>query len=153
LKDGEIVGLDGSTGALQCASTTITNNLFVVIWHRNHIGIMSAFPLTEAAGVYSYNFTTGSGQAYGGVLGHKEISAGIWGMVGGDGDANGQVGNPDKNDVWALQAGLSGYQNGDFNMDIQVNNLDKNDVWAPNGGSGSQVPDYLEGGYSCQVPE
>jgi len=150
LNDGIIVGLDGSKAVRPCGSTSITHNLFVVLRHRNHIGIMSAFPLTENAGVYTYDYTSGAGQVYGGVLGHKEISTGIWGMVGGDGDANGQVGNPDKNDVWSLQAGLSGYQSGDFNMDIQVNNLDKNDVWAPNGGSGSQVPDSA---YICQIPE
>jgi len=141
LNDGQIVGLDGTTDARPYVSTTISNNLFVVVWHRNHIGIMSAYPLTENAGVYSYDFTSGPDQAYGGVLGHKEISTSVWGMVGGDGDANRQVDNTDKNDVWNLEAGLSGYLSGDFNMDNQVANPDKNDIWAPNSGGGSQVPD------------
>jgi len=62
-------------------------------------------------------------------------------MVGGDGDANNQIENADKNDVWAVQAGASGYLSGDFTMDVQVNNTDKNDIWAPNSGKGGQVPD------------
>ncbi|MCD4745032.1 MAG: hypothetical protein K8R58_01900, partial [Bacteroidales bacterium] len=80
LNDGSIVGLDGSS-VLQFANT-ITNNLFVVIWHRNHLGVMSANAVTETGGVYTYNFTTGVDQAYGGLLGHKEIGTGVWGMIG-----------------------------------------------------------------------
>jgi len=151
LKDGSIVDLDGVSAVQNAAS--VAQNLFVVVYHRNHLGVMSANPLTLAGGIYTYDFSNASGQVYGGVLGHKEVGTGIWGMVGGDGDADGQIGNPDKNDVWAVQAGFAGYYAGDFNMDVQVNNLDKNDVWAPNGGIGSQVPDFLtNGGYQCQIP-
>ena len=153
LNDGSVVGLDG-IGNQQFNNLTIQQSLFVVIWHRNHLGIMSASPLSETSGVYTYDFTTGANQAYGGSLGHKEIGAGIWGMIGGDGDANSQIGNADKNDVWSVQAGTSGYLSGDFTMDVQVNNSDKNDVWAPNSGKGGQVPDGVpEGGFECQVPE
>ena len=153
LNDGSVVGLDG-IDAISCVSTTITNNLFVVIWHRNHLGVMSASPLSETGGVYTYDFTTSAGQAYGGSLGHKEIGTGVWGMIGGDGDANSQIGNADKNDVWAVQAGTSGYLSGDFTMDVQVNNSDKNDIWAPNSGKGGQVPDNIpNGGFKCMVPK
>ena len=152
LNDGSVVGLDGN-GTCPIA-TSISNNLFVVIWHRNHLGIMSANPLSETGGIYTYDFTTDANQAYGGSLGHKEIGTGVWGMIGGDGDANSQIGNSDKNDVWSPQAGNSGYLSGDFTMDVQVNNSDKNDVWAPNSGKGGQVPDGVpEGGFECQVPK
>ncbi|MCD4747439.1 MAG: hypothetical protein K8R58_14175, partial [Bacteroidales bacterium] len=108
----------------------------------------------ESGGIYTYDFSTGAGQAYGGANGHKEIGTGIWGMIGGDGDANSQIGNADKNDVWAVQAGSAGYLSGDFTMDVQVNNSDKNDVWAPNSGKGGQVPDgILNGGFKCMVPK
>jgi len=146
--DGTVVGLDGLS--LLSFNQSITQSLFVVVWHRNHLGVMSAFPLTEAGGVYSYDFTNAATQTYGGILATKEIATGIWGMVSGDGDADGQVTNVDKNDIWSQQAGFSGYLAGDFSMDGQANNLDKNDLWAPNSGSGSQVPDS---GFKCQVPE
>jgi len=139
LKNGTICSLDGSSNLF--FNVTIADSLFAVVWHRNHLAVMSAFSLIESAGIYTYDFTSGSGQVYGGVLGHKEIAPGIWGMIAGDGNANGQVNNVDKNDIWAQQAGTSGYLSGDFSMDSQVNNLDKNDLWAPNTGSGSQVPD------------
>jgi len=157
--DGSIVGLDG-TSLLQFTET-IVNNLFVVIWQRNHLAVMSAYPLLGMGGVFNYDFTTDSDRVYGGILGHKEIGTGIWGMIGGDGDGDGQVTNVDKNDVWSVQAGFSGYLEGDFSMDSQVNNLDKNDIWAPNSGSGSQVLDNTffnniqvpEEGYRSQVPD
>ena len=114
---------------------------------------MSAYPVTESGGVYTYDFTTGANQAYGGLLGHKKIGAGVWGMIGGDGNADKQIANSDKNDVWAVQAGTSGYLSGDFTMDVQVNNSDKNDIWAPNSGKGGQVPDGQQGGFKCQVPK
>ncbi|MCD4735256.1 MAG: hypothetical protein K8R53_04380, partial [Bacteroidales bacterium] len=95
----------------------------------------------EVDGKFSYDFTIGSGQAYGGSNGHREIAAGIWGLTGADGNADGQINNGDKNDVWIIQAGNSGYLEGDFNMDVQVNNGDKVDIWIPNTGLGGQVPD------------
>ncbi|MCD4747397.1 MAG: hypothetical protein K8R58_13950 [Bacteroidales bacterium] len=153
LKDGKIVGLDGDS--LISFSEPIDNDLYLVIFQRNHLGIMSSFPLdTSGDCAYTYNFSTGADQVYGGSLGHKEIGTGVWGMIGGDGDANSQIGNADKNDVWAVQAGSAGYLSGDFTMDVQVNNSDKNDIWAPNSGKGGQVPDNIpQGGFKCMVPE
>ena len=115
-------------------------DLYALIWHRNHLSIMSANPLVKVIDTYTYDFSSGEGQVYGGIQGHKELIAGVWGMTGGDGNADGQINNSDKIEVWAIQAGSSGYLAGDFNLDTQVNNSDKNDVWVPNAGSGSQVP-------------
>lgn len=151
LNDGTIVGMDGYS--LPVFNGLISNNLFVAIWHRNHLGVLSNFPLQSAGNIYNYDFTTGVDQVYGGFLGHKEIAAGIWGLVGGDGDGQGQINNTDKNEVWTPQAGTSGYLAGDFSMDGQVNNLDKNDIWALNSGKGTQVPDYTPpGGFRCMIP-
>jgi len=138
LKDGRLRAVDGS--GLLTFNVTITSNLFVVIWHRNHLSVMSAAPVSGSGGVYTWDFTTAAGQAYGGSNGHKQIATGIWGMFGGDGNGNGQINNADKLDVWRPQSGSSGYKTGDFDLDGQVNNVDKVDVWKPNSGTGSQVP-------------
>lgn len=138
LSDGTISETDGIS--LPEFGITVNDDLYAVIWHRNHIGIMSANPLTESGGLYNYDFSTGAGMVYGGNLGYKEIAPGIWGMFGGDGDSDGQVTNNDKNIVWETQSGLSGYYNGDFNLDSQVSNIDKANVWRPNAGKGTQVP-------------
>jgi hypothetical protein len=137
LNDGSVVGLDGSSDLL--FTNSVTNQLFVVVWHRNHLGVMSANPLMDVGGIYSYNFTTAAGQAYGADA-HKLLAGGKYGMYGGDGNANKTVNSVDKTAVWSPQAGTNGYKSGDFNMSGQVNNPDKNNIWVPNNGKTSKVP-------------
>ncbi|MBN1340564.1 MAG: PKD domain-containing protein [Bacteroidales bacterium] len=139
LADGSVTDPDGVS--LPEFMEPWYSGLFCAIWHRNHIGIISANSLQQSGGLYSYDFTTGAGQVAGGVNGYRQLVPGIWGMAGGDGNADGQVNNVDKNDVWAPSAGQGGYMCGDFNLDVQVNNGDKNDIWVPNTGLGCQVPE------------
>jgi hypothetical protein len=138
LKNGFIAGLDGSSALF--FNVTPVYNLYAVIWHRNHLAIMSANALVNVGGNYTYNFSTAVTQVYGGSNGHKQIGTGVWGMISGDGDGNKQVNNNDKLDVWKPQAGSSGYKSGDFDLNWQVNNVDKVDKWKPNSGKSSQVP-------------
>ena len=138
LNDGSIVGMDGFSDLIITA--TITNNLFAIVWHKNHLGVISAVPLTLGGGIYSYDFTTGSAQAYGGVNAHKQLAVGKWGMFSGDGDANNTINNTDKTAVWTPNTGKKGYLNADFNRNGQVNNPDKNNYWLPNIGKSCQVP-------------
>jgi len=157
LSSGDVVDLDGIS-RLVFNGLNIENNLFVIIWHRNHLGVMSGMPLQLVEGAYQYDFSGGSNQVYGGVLAHKELAAGIWGMIGSDGNADGVISNQDKIDIWSAQAGFSGYNMGDFDMDSQVSNPDKLDMWLPNSGHGTQVPDNLPTGsspqgFKCMVPE
>jgi len=137
LNNGAITGMDGSN--MPQFNVTISQNLFIVIWQRNHLGIMSASPVQLDGGNYTYNFTTSSEQVYGGASGHKDLGGGVWGMIAGDGNSDGEVDINDKNDPWSIQAGASGYLNGDFDLNSEVNNIDKNDIWMPNIGRGSQV--------------
>jgi len=138
LNNGYIVGTDG-VSQLQF-SLNITNNLYVVIWHRNHLAIMSSTALVKVGNTYTYDFSTGYDKTYGGLNGCKQLATGIWGMFGGDGNADGLVTNPDKVDVWQAQCGTQGYLAGDFTMNCLVDNIDKNDIWRANAGFGSQVP-------------
>ncbi|MEZ5197256.1 MAG: hypothetical protein R2764_12900 [Bacteroidales bacterium] len=73
LKDGSVVGLDGSSN-LQFTNS-VSNNLFVVVWHRNHLGVLSASPLTGSGGSYTYDFSTSINKAYGAASGYKLIAA------------------------------------------------------------------------------
>jgi len=139
LQNGSIVEIDGSSNLRIPAG--IDQNLYLVLWHRNHLGIMSATPLLNTGEIYTWNFTVGAGQAFGGVSALKDISPGNWGKKSGDGDGNELIQDADKNDVWKSQSGMSGYKEGDFNLSGQVNNLDKNQKWLPNLGSGTFVPE------------
>lgn len=139
LKDGSVVGLDGSA-SLQFTNT-ITQQLFVVVWHRNHLGVLSANALSQTGGTYTYDFSVALTQAYNADFGYKAIGSGIYGMAGGDNNADGDV---DLTDIatWKSHAGTSGYKSADFDMNNQVDNTDKNDVWVENNGTlSTQVPD------------
>jgi hypothetical protein len=119
----------------------IYQNLFVVIKHRNHLPIISAFPLQRVGGIFTYDFTTGADKAFGGVLAQKELAVGKWGMISGDGNRSGLIDMSDKTNVWSIDAGKTGhFRSSDYNLNGNVDNVDKNDYWRPNQGQGSQVP-------------
>lgn len=139
LRDGRIVATDGQS-YLQFTEK-ITNQLFAVVRHRNHIGIMSAVGLTDTEGIYHYDFTNSVSQVYGGEAGYKLIAPGIYGMAGGDSDANGSVEIDDKI-FWGTGCGNPGYLQQDLNLDGQVKNQDKNDIWILNNeNKSSQIPE------------
>ena len=140
LKDGSIVGMDGSS--FPQFSEPIAQNLFLVIYHRNHLSVMSATPLTQTAGIYTYDFTSGINQAYSDDgNGQKEIATGVWGMYGGDGSGGGNITHYDRQDIWQPQSGTKGYLTGDYNLNGQVENRDKNDIWLENNNISTQVPE------------
>lgn len=134
--DGSVVGLDGFSELH--FDVNLDNNLFVVLWHRNHLGMMSAFALAEAGGVYDYNFTSAMGMAY--LNGQKSLNGSVYGMYAGDADGNSKVESLDKTGYWAVQVGEKGYKSADFNMNSQVTNQDKNDTWLMNNETSSQIP-------------
>jgi len=138
LTDGSIVDLDGTS--VLTFPLSISQNLYVVVWQRNHIGIMSNNALLPSGNLYSYDFKSGVSQVYGGLAGHKELTSGIWGMFSGDGDPDGLIDFDDKSVLWDNEAGTKGYIPSDYNLDSQSNNVDKDDYWVPNFGKGTQVP-------------
>jgi len=59
---------------------------------------MSAAPLVCLCGKYfEYNFSSDYSKE--GTLAQKELAPGVWGMIGGDGLPDGQIGNSDKIEV------------------------------------------------------
>ncbi len=137
LKDGSIVGMDG-TSPLHFPQF-IDNSLFAIVWHRNHLGIISANPLVDVEGVFSLDFTPTAGRAFG-IDAQKDLGGGVFGLYAGDGNADGIIDETDINNVWKLHAGEIGNYKGDFNMDTHVRNQDKNDYWYPNVGKVGYVP-------------
>jgi hypothetical protein len=139
LKDGSIVGTDGFS-KLQF-NNAINHQLFVVVWHRNHLGILSKYSPALADGIFNYNFTDGPNKIYGSPIGFQELSPGIYGMKSGDCNSDGLINEEDKNNKWQFDAGFFGYLQGDIDRNGQCNNLDKNDFLIPNLGSECQVPE------------
>ena len=138
LNNGSIVDIDGIS-PLEF-STPVYTNIYAVVRHRNHLAVMTSSALEKISDSYTFDFTTGFDKVFGGSTGYKQIAAGIFGMVGGDGDADGIVEVSDKDLVWNSETGHSGYLSGDYDMNAQVENKDKNDIWLPNNGLGQQLP-------------
>ena len=137
LRDGSIVDIDGSSSLM--FNINVTHNLYAVIYHRNHTAIMSANALYLNGSIYEYDFSSGPDQVYGGESAHSHITVGIWGMTSGDANCDGEINNPDKDDVWLIQRNLSGYYPGDFNMNGNVSDYDLNTFWDINAGKSTKI--------------
>jgi hypothetical protein len=138
-KNGQIRSTDGTSNLR--FTQTISDSLFVVVWHRNHLGIISTHPVSEAGGIYTYDFSTSADQALGGTLAQKDLGSGVYGLFAGDIDASGTIDDSDKSVIWNTEAGNTGYLASDADLDGQTDNPDKNDIWLNNLTSQSQVPE------------
>ncbi|RLD59111.1 MAG: hypothetical protein DRJ05_06870 [Bacteroidetes bacterium] len=136
LNNGNIVATDGSSLLFE---NSVSNSLFVVILHRNHLAILSANEVNLSGDNYIYDFTTTSGQAYG-ANPQKQCSTGMWGMISGDSNADGTIENGDIIPYWYINAGKAGYYPEDLNLDRQVDNHDKDSYCVPNMGKVTNVP-------------
>jgi len=128
-RDGDIVDLDG----ISPVALAYSGDYYVVIDHRNHLGIMSAAPMMLSGNV-SYDFTTAQHQAYG--TNAMMDMGGVYGMIGGDANGDGRIVytgsgtdvNPISTDVLLNPSNIDflptvpvyGYFDSDLNMDGTV---------------------------------
>ncbi len=138
-KDGSITFPD------RCIlDSTITSPLYIVVEHRNHIGVMTPTPVDIVNGTLTHDFRaadsydgegTGSGQ--------KQLPTGEWGMFAGDADQSDfpsyDISGSDKT-MWVSNNGKFNYYiSSDFNLDGGVDGADKI-FWFENNGISSRVP-------------
>ncbi len=139
LKNGQITDISGSDN-LTFTSAFVRNH-FIVIWHRNHLGIISSQPISFLGNTYFFNFTIESNQVLGNTAGYNELENGIWGLTAGNVNADNIINLNDKVLGWEQDAATQGYLGADSNLDIQVNNPDKNEFILQNIGKISGVPE------------
>ncbi len=153
LNDGSIVDLNGNPLVMKM-NQAYNQNLFVVIYHRNHLAIMSNYNVdTDATGNYMYNFTDNVDKAFGGANGFKDMGDGVFGLVSADGNGNGAIQGTDETSVWKVDLGNSGYLGSDFDMNGIVQGTDETSFWKVNLGGGGQVPGKKTSQYVSQVPK
>jgi hypothetical protein len=139
--DGSITELDG-TGMLTFTGLS-PGNYYIVIRHRNHMPVMSASAVALSGSGGFYDFTTGSGQYYGGTAGCKLIDPALtkWGIISGDASNEGSVYVDDYTDHWVTGFGSTTvYHRGDFRLDGHVLVDDYTDYWVPNFGKSNILP-------------
>jgi hypothetical protein len=137
LDNGNIVATDGIS--MMHFDISISQNLYTVIIHRNHLSVMSSGALSNIGTTYSWDYTTGVNQAFG-TNALTDLNGGVFGMYAGDANSDGDINNNDKV-TWGLNAGTKGYKSADLNLDTQIDNKDKNEIWVENINKQTQVPD------------
>lgn len=120
-------------------------SVYVVIEHRNHMGIMSPEPLNvDDNCTLAYDFTTDDSYIDAEGIGFGQTKRQTrWAMFCGDGNQAGDnmsydITGSDKS-IWVAENGFSrAYSNSDYNMDGDITGADKA-LWVRNNGKSSRV--------------
>jgi hypothetical protein len=99
------------------------SRLYLTLKHRNHLAVTTSNKLHFAADRIWYNFTTNSSVYLGGTNACIELEPGVWGMIAGDCDGDGEITVVDRLIV-SNQIGKMGYLPGDVNLDGVVDGND-----------------------------
>lgn len=119
-KDGSIVDLDGNS---DLKFTDINSgNYYVVIKHRNHLDVMSSSAISLSTTSSLFDFSTAASKAYG-TNSLVNLGDGKYGMISGDGDANGLINILDYAVIYQ-NLNQTGYFLGDLDMNKIVDNND-----------------------------
>ncbi len=144
---GRTAGLlkkDGSIFLPECGlRDTGLSEVYIVIEHRNHMGIMSPSPVPIVNGMLTYDFREADSFKDATSIGQIQLANGQWAMLGGDCDQTDfpsyDITGNDKT-LWNLDNGqFNQYLNTDLNLDGDVNGADKL-IWDKNNGFSSRVP-------------
>ena len=135
-RDGDIVeATDDLTTPLLFDITP--DDYYIVIKHRNHLSIMTSSVISLSTTTTTVDITSGSTAISGGANAMVDMGNGVFAMISGDFDENGQIQNIDTNAIIQL-LGVSGYNKADLDMNGQVQNVDINNLLNPNIGKGEQ---------------
>ncbi len=118
-------------------------SVYVVIEHRNHIGVMSPVSIPINEYTLTYDFRASDSYRDATSYGQKLLTSGVWCMYAGDGDQSDfpsfDVTGNDKS-IWVEDNGIFDYYRvSDFNLDGDVSAADKI-LWFENNGISSRVP-------------
>jgi hypothetical protein len=119
LKDGSIVGLDGSSDLL--FPNSFNDNVYVVVHHRNHVNVMSANALTQVGGVYVYDFRDDQAKAFGS---YQKDLGGIFAMYAADIDNDGEIFSIDFGLMMNEYPSFGVYSNSDVDLDSEIFSID-----------------------------
>lgn len=137
--NGTVVDKDGSS--LPGFSGVTSGTYYVVVYHRNHLGVMSSSAAEVNGSPTLYDFSAAMENSYG-TDPVKSLGGGRFGLFSGDCNSDGGVDALDKNQVWRPENGTSwSYSKlSDLNLDGGIDALDLNLFWRASNGKASQIP-------------
>lgn len=142
-----ILKADGTVEFLPNSGYTglVPGPYYLLIEHRNHVGVLSAVPVSVQNRTLTYDFTTqDSWMPPNGGFGQKELTTGLWGMFAADGDQIADLVSYDINGadriLWSASNGVFlQYSLADFDLSGEVSGADRI-LWGLNSGINSSVP-------------
>jgi len=132
---GNVVSIDGVSNLYL---NQPSSGYYIVIYHRNHIPIMSSVSATLNYVSSQYDFTDSQSKAYG-TNSMVNLGGGYYGLPSGDSDGSGTINAADRSNTWN-QRNLSGYYGTDVDLSGTVNAADRSMIWN-NRNLSTQVPD------------
>jgi large repetitive protein len=139
---------DGTVKFINPCFSVANGNYFVVIEHRNHMGVMSPSAVPVVGGVINFDFTTGNSLLTTNVnnppaFGQKLVGT-KWSMYAGESKKTTPTTNFDINFndsiLWKAESGnFDQYRQGDHDMNADVNFQDQV-LWKANSGRYSIIP-------------
>lgn len=143
MSDGSIKATDGTSNLSVNLSSNTGADYYVVIYHRNHLPIMSAFAIVGSSGTLTIDFTSNSANTYQTTTALVALAGSKFGMPAGDTNSSGVIDATDLS-TWRDNNGLgfsySGSGIADFNLDGAINAVDRNDFYRKNTAKTRQVP-------------
>jgi hypothetical protein len=138
LTDGSIRAFGDTTKGYVSLGSVLTGNYYIVIYHRNHLAVMSASPVALSGGTspVAYDFSTGQAKAFGTTP--MALAGTNYALISGDPNGDGLVNALDRV-ATRNNLGVGTYNAADVNLDGIVNALDRV-VTRNNLGLASQVP-------------
>ena len=136
--DGSIHDIDGTSTLKFTGLSPITTNLYPVIFHRNHLAIISNIAVTKTNGTYIYDYSSAASQIYDGSGNGCILLGSKWGMIGGNGVNDAFINNNDLFN-WQNSFSATNYNSADFDLSGVVNNNDLF-LWQRDFSAQSKVP-------------
>ena len=142
MSDGSTKAINGTDDLEVTLSGNSDISYYVIIYHKNHIPIMSATAIDGSSGTLTVDFTDDQSKAFG-TNAMKELETGVYGMFAGDADGNLSVEAADLS-TWRTANGAafnySSNSRSDFNLDGVINSVDRNEYQQKNSTETNQVP-------------
>lgn len=125
--DGSLYGIQGEDGIP--LPSVLPGNYYLVVYHRSHLGVISAAPIPMGEDPATYAFPLDGAQAMGN--GQMKLKGNAYVLHAGDYDGNGIINNQDFNHWKQNGAAVNQYLRIDGDGNGIVNNLDYN-LWTGN---------------------